>query len=191
MKPVMRTFLLIVASVLALADFSVAAQAAEQKQAKNPEQWRYTFHNGQWWYWLPEARWVYWQNNRWNDYSPLASRGAVRVPCTLSSFDGTAGPSSNGRAQSEVAVSFEQARPSPTYNDAATASQVGPFYGHSNSAIGYPAFSVNSATGPFYGKADSDIRYPATSVNSEVGPFYGKAVSTPESTVDMGHFPGY
>jgi opacity protein-like surface antigen len=191
MKPVMRTFLLIVASVLALAAFSISAQAAEQKQAQNPEQWRYTFHNGQWWYWLPQSRWVYWQNDRWNDYSPPASRGAARMPCVLSSFDGTAGPSTDGRAQSGVAVSAEQTRPSPTYNDQTTASQVGPFYGHSGSAIGYPALSTNSSTGPFYGKADSDIRYPATSVNSEVGPFYGKATSTPESTVDMGHFPGY
>lgn len=197
----MRTFLLIMASILALADFTATTRAAEQKQAQNPEMWRYTFHNGQWWYWLPEARWVYWQNNRWNNYTPPANRLAARVPantdacniiastpCILCGFE--AAQSQPGYARTILGVpNLADAQLSAMDYD--ESSDVGPFYGHSGAIVGHPAMSVNSEVGPFYGKSDTDIGYPSISVNSEVGPFYGKAFSTPESTVNMGHFPDY
>lgn len=200
----MRTLLLIMASVLALADFSVAARAAEQKQAQNLEQWRYTFHNGQWWYWLPEARWVYWQNGRWNDYTPPA-RGAVAgvpantearkiiaaMPCILCGFEATQNQPDYARSVLGVNPTPNIAGPSSTYSEAAATSEIGPFYGRSGSVVGHPAFSPNAEVGPFYGKTDSEIGYPAIGVNSTVGPFYGKAGSVPENPVNMGHFPDY
>jgi hypothetical protein len=180
----MRTLLLIIASVLALADFGTAARAAEQKQARNPQQWRYTFHNDQWWYWLPEARWVYWQDNRWNDYQPPVRRGTVvsTTPGILCAFDEAQRQTSGVPAQSEVARSSD--------NREAT-SDVGPSYGHAGSAVVHRALVVNAEDGPYYGKADTDLRYPVTSANSDVGPFYGKADSSTQSSANMGHFPDY
>jgi hypothetical protein len=201
---IMRTFLLIIATVLALADFSLAARAAEQKQTQKTDQWRYTFRNGRWWYWLPEARWVYWQNNQWNDYSPSASRVAARVsaradtsnaqtqvPCILCTLDAISGTAANGRTQSEVAASAGYVGPLQTYSDDSQRTDVGPLYGRSGSTVAHRALLVNSEAGPNYGKADTEIKYPAVPVNAEIGPFYGKAVSMPESMVDMGHFPDY
>jgi hypothetical protein len=188
----MRTFILIMASVSALASLGATTQAAEQKQANNCDQWRYVFHNEQWWYWLPEARWVYWQDNRWNDYHPQARHGATAgatvmagaeqavstTPFILSAMDAA-------RAESGKASAPE------TYRQDVSQSNIGPFYGKAGSAVGYPAMSLNSELGPYYGKAESAMGYPAIRPNSEIGPFYGKANSSLESPIDMGHFAGY
>jgi hypothetical protein len=190
----MRTFLLIVASVVALANFSAAALAADQKQTQPPEQWRYTFRNGLWWYWLPEARWVYWQNEHWNDYSPPASCDPAGAACHLCGFSKSPGPSPIEWTQREVAARSaysEYAGPWRAQFDDIPYFSVGPFYGHSESVVGYPMLSVNSEPGPYYGKADAEIRYPTVSVNSEVGPFYGKADSSVQGTINMRHFPDY
>jgi hypothetical protein len=200
----MRMFLLMIASVLALASFTVTAQAAEQRQPQNPEQWRYTFHNGQWWYWLPEARWVYWQNNRWNDYSPSANRIIAGVsadaadrnvvatmPCILCAFEASQGQSAGAAERSDLRPIPDKAMMSPIYNAPSASSDVGPFYGHSGSAVGFPPFAANEEAGPFYGKAEGDVRYPAMTPNSDVGPFYGKSGGVTESSANMGHFPDY
>lgn len=191
----MRSFLLIATSFLALTLFSVAAQAAEEKQkeATKPEQWRYVRHRGLWWYWLPEGRWVYWQHDRWNDLSSSVKCGPATASASARSGEGTrAGGFTLSAFERETGQSSTATYGTPRmYRQGASDSAIGPRYGHQASSVGYPMISRSAEVGPFYGKADSSVRYPPLSGGVEVGPFYGKADSSAGSEVDRSRFPDY
>lgn len=157
------TLFFIVASFLAVATLSQAAEqklAADQKQTtrlnqgQNQDPWRYTFHNGEWWYWLPTNRWVYWRDHRWNDYRPQT----YTLP--RSSYNvGTGRVGASDASQDD--------------DD----SDIRPFYGRTVGDLDRRPTETDGEIGPFYGNAlPSDVV--GSRVRRGIRPFYGRAAST-------------